>query len=62
MTKPLIVTGAGIGAARARRCAPEGTDMAHLAENLRHMASLPLSADILFQTIMATKMPLVGRG
>jgi NAD(P)-dependent dehydrogenase (short-subunit alcohol dehydrogenase family) len=27
-----------------------------------HMADLPLSANVLFQTIMATKMPYVGRG
>ena len=27
-----------------------------------YMASLPLSANVLFMTIMATSMPLVGRG
>jgi hypothetical protein len=27
-----------------------------------HMASLPLDANVLFMTIMATKMPFVGRG
>ena len=27
-----------------------------------HMASLPLSTNILTMTIMATKMPFVGRG
>jgi len=26
------------------------------------MASLPLATNVLFQTIMATNMPLVGRG
>jgi len=26
------------------------------------MASLPLDANVLFMTVMATKMPLVGRG
>jgi hypothetical protein len=26
------------------------------------MASLPLDANILFMTVMATKMPFVGRG
>jgi hypothetical protein len=26
------------------------------------MASLPLDANVLFMTIMATKMPYVGRG
>lgn len=41
---------------------PEVMDVAHVAESVHHMASLPLSATILFQTIMATKMPYVGRG
>ena len=33
-----------------------------VAEAVLHMASLPLSTNVLFQTIMATKMPFVGRG
>ena len=37
-------------------------DVAHAAAAVYHMADLPLSANILFQTIMATKMPYVGRG
>ncbi|WP_284262408.1 SDR family oxidoreductase [Roseicyclus amphidinii] len=41
---------------------PEVMDVAHVATSVRHMAELPLSANILFQTIMATKMPYVGRG
>jgi len=27
-----------------------------------HMASLPLSANVLFMNVMATTMPFVGRG
>ena len=27
-----------------------------------YMAELPLSANVLFHTVMATKMPFVGRG
>jgi len=27
-----------------------------------HMAELPLEANVLFMSIMATKMPFVGRG
>jgi NAD(P)-dependent dehydrogenase (short-subunit alcohol dehydrogenase family) len=34
----------------------------HVARAVVHMASLPLDANILFMTVMATKMPLVGRG
>lgn len=42
---------------------PEPTfDLEHVAEAVLFMARLPLSANVLFMTIMATKMPLVGRG
>jgi NAD(P)-dependent dehydrogenase (short-subunit alcohol dehydrogenase family) len=41
---------------------PEVMDVAHVARAVRQMAELPLSANVLFQTIMATKMPFVGRG
>ena len=32
------------------------------ARAIVHMAGLPLSTNVLFMTIMATKMPFVGRG
>jgi NAD(P)-dependent dehydrogenase (short-subunit alcohol dehydrogenase family) len=34
----------------------------HVARAVLYMASLPLDANVLFLTVMATKMPLVGRG
>ncbi|MGH7267626.1 MAG: SDR family oxidoreductase [Candidatus Rokuibacteriota bacterium] len=37
-------------------------DVAHVARAVLHMASLPLDANVLFMTVMATKMPFVGRG
>ncbi|MEM7439764.1 MAG: SDR family oxidoreductase [Pseudomonadota bacterium] len=37
-------------------------DVARVTDALRHMASLPLDANVLFMTVMATKMPYVGRG
>ena len=37
-------------------------DVAHAARAVVHMASLPLDANVLFMTVMATKMPFVGRG
>ena len=37
-------------------------DVAHVAQAVLNMASLPLAANVQFMTIMATKMPLVGRG
>jgi len=42
---------------------PEPTiDVAHVARSVLHMANLPLDANVQFLTIMATKMPFVGRG
>jgi NADP-dependent 3-hydroxy acid dehydrogenase YdfG len=37
-------------------------DVAHVANAVVHMASLPLEANVQFMTVMATKMPYVGRG
>ena len=37
-------------------------DPAEVANAVVHMAGLPLSSNIQFMTIMATKMPFVGRG
>jgi NAD(P)-dependent dehydrogenase (short-subunit alcohol dehydrogenase family) len=37
-------------------------DVAHVASSVLHMASLPLDANVQFLTVMATKMPFVGRG
>jgi len=42
---------------------PEPTmDVRHVADAILYMASLPLDANVLFMTVMATKMPFVGRG
>ncbi len=37
-------------------------DVAHVADALLYMAELPLEANVLTMTVMATTMPLVGRG
>ncbi len=37
-------------------------DLAHVADAVLYMAGLPLDANVLFMTVMATKMPFVGRG
>jgi NAD(P)-dependent dehydrogenase (short-subunit alcohol dehydrogenase family) len=37
-------------------------DVQHIGQAVRNMANLPLDANILFMTIMATKMPFTGRG
>jgi NAD(P)-dependent dehydrogenase (short-subunit alcohol dehydrogenase family) len=37
-------------------------DLEHVAQAVVYMAGLPLSANVQFITVMATNMPLVGRG
>jgi NAD(P)-dependent dehydrogenase (short-subunit alcohol dehydrogenase family) len=37
-------------------------DVQHVANAVLHMANFPLDANVLFMTVMATKMPFVGRG
>ena len=37
-------------------------DVAHVAAAVLHMARLPLDVNVQFMTLMATKMPFVGRG
>jgi len=37
-------------------------DVAHVASSVLYMASLPLDANVQFLTVMATKMPFIGRG
>ena len=37
-------------------------DVRHVAETVLYMANLPLDVNVQFVTVMATKMPLVGRG
>jgi NAD(P)-dependent dehydrogenase (short-subunit alcohol dehydrogenase family) len=37
-------------------------DVDHVGSTIRYMASLPLEANVQFVTVMATKMPFIGRG
>jgi NAD(P)-dependent dehydrogenase (short-subunit alcohol dehydrogenase family) len=37
-------------------------DAGHVADAVLYMAGLPLNANVLFMTVMATRMPYVGRG
>ena len=42
---------------------PEPTfDVKHVVDALLYMANLPLEANVQFMTVMATKMPFIGRG
>mgnify|MGYP002351590197 CR=1 FL=1 len=42
--------------------AEDRTLVVEQAESVLHMAGLPLESNVLFMTVMATKMPFVGRG
>ncbi len=37
-------------------------DLRHVVDAVLYMAKLPLEANVQFMTVMATKMPLIGRG
>jgi NAD(P)-dependent dehydrogenase (short-subunit alcohol dehydrogenase family) len=54
--------GRGVPQADGSILAEATMDCDHAAREVLHMANLPLSANILFVTIMATAMPFVGRG
>ena len=59
MTAPMA---AGILQADGSRKAEPRMDVVHVANAVVHMASLPLSANVQFMTVMATAMPYIGRG
>jgi len=52
----------GVPQADGRRAVEPLIDVEHVARAVLYMASLPLDANVLFMTVMATKMPYVGRG
>jgi len=55
-------TGKGVPQANGEIAVEPLIDVAIVGESVRYMASLPLEANVLFHTVMATKMPFVGRG
>lgn len=52
----------GVLQANGERAPEPRINVQHVAEAVLYMADLPLSANVQFMTIMATKMPYVGRG
>ena len=52
----------GVLQADGRRAPEARMDVEHVGRAVLQMASLPLDANVLFMTIMATRMPFVGRG
>jgi len=53
---------AGVAQANGSTAVEPRMDVAHVASAVLYMASLPLEANVQFMTVMATKMPFVGRG
>ena len=53
---------AGVPQADGTLAAEPRIDVSHVAKTVVDMASLPLDVNVQFITIMATKMPFVGRG
>ena len=52
----------GVPQANGTIAAEPRMDVAHVARAVVYMAGLPLDANVQFLTIMATKMPYIGRG
>jgi NAD(P)-dependent dehydrogenase (short-subunit alcohol dehydrogenase family) len=48
--------------ATGRVAAEPRIDVEHVARGVAYMATLPLEANVQFMTVMATKMPYIGRG
>jgi NAD(P)-dependent dehydrogenase (short-subunit alcohol dehydrogenase family) len=53
---------AGVPQANGALLVEPRIDPLHVAEAILYMARLPLDANVLFMTVMATEMPFVGRG
>jgi NAD(P)-dependent dehydrogenase (short-subunit alcohol dehydrogenase family) len=53
---------AGVPQANGTTMIEPRMDVRHVAEAVLYMANLPLDANVQFMTVMATKMPFVGRG
>jgi NAD(P)-dependent dehydrogenase (short-subunit alcohol dehydrogenase family) len=62
LTEMAAVMTRGVPQANGSLAVEAVMDVQHVARAVLHMAALPLDTDILFMTIMATKMPFVGRG
>jgi NAD(P)-dependent dehydrogenase (short-subunit alcohol dehydrogenase family) len=52
----------GIVQANGSTMAEPRLDLKHVADAIVYMANLPLDANVQFMTVMATKMPFIGRG
>jgi NAD(P)-dependent dehydrogenase (short-subunit alcohol dehydrogenase family) len=62
MTEMTARMGNGVTQADGSTKAEPVIDVVHVGKAVLYMANLPLDANVQFMTIMATKMPFVGRG
>jgi NAD(P)-dependent dehydrogenase (short-subunit alcohol dehydrogenase family) len=62
LTEMAARMGKGVPQANGEVAVEPLMDVEEVGRAVAHMASLPLDANVLFMTIMATKMPYVGRG
>lgn len=62
LTEMAIPMTKGVPQADGSSKAEATMDVKHVADAVLHMANLPLEANVQFMTIMASKMPFVGRG
>jgi NAD(P)-dependent dehydrogenase (short-subunit alcohol dehydrogenase family) len=53
---------AGVPQADGERMAEPRIDVRHVVDAILYMANLPLDVNVQFLTVMATKMPFIGRG
>jgi NAD(P)-dependent dehydrogenase (short-subunit alcohol dehydrogenase family) len=61
-TEPMARVSQGVMQAHGAVAAEPTMDVNEVARAVVYMASLPLEANVQFMTIMATKMPFIGRG
>ena len=52
----------GVPQANGTKLVEPRMDVRHVADAVVYMANLPLDANVQFITVMATKMPFIGRG
>jgi NADP-dependent 3-hydroxy acid dehydrogenase YdfG len=53
---------AGVAQANGSTMVEPRMDLKHVSNAVLYMANLPLDANVQFMTVMATRMPFIGRG
>jgi NAD(P)-dependent dehydrogenase (short-subunit alcohol dehydrogenase family) len=61
-TDMTVTFATGVLQANSQAASEPRLDVAHVVRAVIYMASLPLDANVQFMTVMATKMPFIGRG